>query len=248
MVGLKMNVKVDELLYICENIIYKNSKHKDKLYNFEKNKMSILYDLCYRLNNNLYEMGRYNIFLIKYPKYRIIMSLSVTDKIVNHYVTLKYLIPNLSRFLDNRNVATRVNMGTDYGIKLIKKYLEINKKYDKFYILKLDIKKYFYNIDHNIVKDIIRSKIKDKDVLNILFKIIDSTNEEYVNNKINIIKKKINIDKAKELPLCEYDKALPIGNMTSQFFAIYYLSSLDHFIIHNLHLKYYIRYMDGATV
>lgn len=247
MVGLKMNVKVDELLYIYDNIIYKNSKHKDKLYNFEKNKMSILYDLCYRLNNNLYEMGRYNIFLIKYPKYRIIMSLSVTDKIVNHYVTLKYLIPNLSRFLDNRNVATRVNMGTDYGIKLIKKYLEENKKYNKFYVLKLDIKKYFYNIDHNVLKDMLKGYF-DNNIYSLLCKIIDSTNEEYVNNKINNIKMKINIDKAKELPLCEYDKALPIGNMTSQFFAIYYLSSLDHFIVHDLHLKYYVRYMDDFVI
>ena len=71
------------------------------------------------------------------------MSLSVTDKIVNHYVTIKYLIPVLSKYLDNRNIATIKSMGTDYGIKLIKKYVEINKKYDKFYILKLDIKKYF---------------------------------------------------------------------------------------------------------
>ena len=50
------------------------------------------------------------------------MSLSVTDKIVNHYVTIKYLLPVLSKYLDNRNIATRKNMGTDYGIKLIKKY------------------------------------------------------------------------------------------------------------------------------
>ena len=210
---------------------------KNELYNFEKNKMSILYDLCYKLNNNIYDIGKYNIFLIKYPKYRIIMSLSVTDKIVNHYVTIKYLIPVLSKYLDNRNIATRKNMGTDYGIKLIKKYIEINKKYDKFYILKLDIKKYFYNIDHVVLKNMLVDYF-DENVYDLLCKIIDSTDEEYINKRINVIKSNVNSNKVNDLPCCEQYKSLPIGNMTSQFFAIYYLSGLDYFIIHNLHLKY----------
>ena len=242
-----MNVNLEEMLDIYENIIYKNSRNKNKLYNFEKNKMSILYDLCYKLNNNIYDIGKYNIFLIKYPKYRIIMSLSVTDKIVNHYVTIKYLIPVLSKYLDNRNIATRKNMGTDYGIKLIKKYIEINKKYDKFYILKLDIKKYFYNIDHVVLKNMLVDYF-DENVYDLLCKIIDSTDEEYINKRINVIKSNVNSNKVNDLPCCEQYKSLPIGNMTSQFFAIYYLSGLDHFIIHNLHLKYYIRYMDDFVI
>lgn len=81
-----------------------------------------------------------------------------------------------------------------------------------------------------------------------LCKIIDSTYEEYINKRINVIKSNDNSNKVNDLSCCEQYKSLPIGNMTSQFFAIYYLSGLDHFIIYNLHLKYYIRYMDDFVL
>ena len=246
-----MKVEFNNLLDIYENIICRNCHNKKKIYNFEKNKMTVLYDLYIKLNNNKYTMGNYNIFLIRRPKHRIVMSLNVTDKIVNHYITLNHIIPTLERYLDNRNIATRKEMGNDYGIKLLKKYLEENKKYDKFYVLKLDIKKYFYNIDHDILKNMIKDKF-NSNVFNFICEIIDSTDKEYINNTIRKIKnhelEKAYVDDIKNLPYYNKGKGLPIGNMTSQFFAIYYLSSLDHYIIHDLHIKHYIRYMDDFII
>ena len=55
------------------------------------------------------------------------MSLSLPDKVVNHYFTTNYLIPTLDKKLDDRNVATRKNKGTDYALKLVKKYIEYYK-------------------------------------------------------------------------------------------------------------------------
>lgn len=149
--------------------------------------MILLYDLCNSVNNGTYTMGKYNIFLVRSPKYRIVMSLNITDKIINHYITLNFIIPVLNRYLDDRNVATRKGMGNDYGIKLIKSYLEKNKKYEKFYILKLDIKKYFYNIDHEILISMIRDKFDD-DVFKFIDNIICSTDKPYINDIINEIK------------------------------------------------------------
>lgn len=63
-------------------------------------------------------------------------------------------------------------MGYDYAINLVKKYIEYNKKYDKFYILKIDISKYFYSIDHNVLKSLIIDKLND-DEYNIVCSIID---------------------------------------------------------------------------
>ena len=85
-----------------------------------------------------YNGGRYNIFLVKYPKYRVVMSLNMRDKVINHYFTRYVLMPKLTRFLDDRNVATRKEMGTQAGINYVKKFLDKNKKYDKFYILKTE--------------------------------------------------------------------------------------------------------------
>ncbi len=141
----------------------------------------------------------------------------------------------------------------------MKKYL--NKvKMKKFYVLKFDIEKYFFNIDHEIIKNLLIHKIKDREVLKILYAIIDSTDEEYVNKNIEILKHKEiervknNRDKykltkeIKNLPYYMKGKGLPIGNMSSQFLAILYLNELDHFIKEKLKIKYYIRYMDDGIL
>ena len=246
-----MKVNYNDLLNIYDNYIYKNCKNKRKLYMFEKFKMINLTNLCEIVNNDNYNILKYNIFLIKYPKYRVVMSLNISDKIINHYVTLNILIPKLSKYLDIRNIATRKGMGTSYGIKLLKKYLNINKKNGKFYILKLDISKYFYNIDHNVLKDLIKDKLSI-DEFDIISTIINSTNYSYINKSIsslinNELKYKNRCNELNSIPLYEYDKGLPIGNMTSQFLAIFYLYKLDYYIV-NYISKYMIRYMDDYII
>lgn len=121
--GLEVIVNVHNILNVYEKYIYKGCGNKRKLYNFERYKMrniNLVYNVL--LSDN-YKIGRYNIFLIKYPKYRIVMSLNMNDKIINHYITIYALIPKLERYLDNRNIATRIGMGCDYGIKLLKRYI-----------------------------------------------------------------------------------------------------------------------------
>ncbi len=107
-------------------------------------------------------------------------------------------------------------------------------------------------------------KFKDKRVLNILKKIIDSTDKEYVNRTITKLKemeidrikgleisdkeKKLKILEVSQIPLYEKGRGLPIGNMTSQILAVFYLNELDHFIKEKLGCKYYIRYMDDGVL
>ena len=242
------------------NNIYKrqvkcNTKNKRKIEVFENNYVS---NICYIkeiLEERKYIPGKYNIFLIKEPKYRIIMSQNIIDKLINHIVSKYFLVDIFEKSLINENVATRINKGTKEGIRLVKKYLN-NIKGKEFYILKFDIEKYFYNIDHDILKEILIDKIKDKDVINILFNIIDSTDLEYVNKKIDSIKEKeknktsdINIiNEINKIPYYNIGKGLPIGNMSSQFLAILYLNELDHFIKEKLNIKYYVRYMDDGLL
>ncbi len=93
--------------------------------------------------------------------------------------------------------------------------------WEEYYILKMDIKKYFENINKNIVYEILQRKIKDKKVLWLTKEILYSNNGE--NN-------------------------LPIGNYTSQMFANIYLNELDQYVKHKLKGKYYFRYMDDAIL
>ena len=197
--------------------------------------------------------------IIKDPKYRIIMSQKMNDKIINH-VMADVLIKVLDSSLIDTNVATRKNRGTHFGIKYLKKYLNELKK-ESIYALKFDISKYFYNIDHEVLKNMLRKKIKDKRYLEILFKIIDSTNKD-VNDRIikikeneikilresNLNDKDRRIEEIRRIPIYRYGKGLPIGNMTSQIMAVYYLNELDHYIKEKLHIKHYIRYMDDGVL
>lgn len=238
-----------------------NTKNKIKIYKFEEYYSANMLRVFNSIKDPNYKIQGYNIFLIKEPKYRIIMSLKLQDKIINH-VFANILIKVLEPSLIDTNIATRKEKGTHYGLKNLKKYLN-EMKNKPIYALKFDISKYFYTIDHHILKEKLKNKIKDEKYLKILFKIIDSTNcnvneriDKIKNNEIIKIKastlktaeKNKAINEVKNMPLYEYGKGLPIGNMTSQILAIYYLNELDHFIKEKLNIKHYIRYMDDGVL
>lgn len=240
---MKNEVTVINVLNIYEQEISKHIKNKNRIYNFENNKMQNVSNIVNMLHNSCVGHRNYNIFLIYEPKCRLVMSLPVKDKIINHFVTRYSLEKNLTKYLDPRNCATRLGMGNSYAVKMVKSYIEKNKKYQNFYVLKIDIKKYFYSIDHKVLKQMLKEKL-DNYEYEIISKIIDSTNNPEVNENIRRLVDNRDLD----IPYYEYDKGLPIGNMTSQFLSIFYLHELDHFIVHDLHLKYYVRYMDDFII
>ena len=162
--------------------------------------------------------GPYNVFTIYEPKERRIVSQSLHDKIINNLVSRYILYPSIVPCLISQNVASLKNRGTKEGLRLANLYHRKCKNYKKYYILKCDISKFFASIDKDILKSKLSRKIKDKDALNIVFKIIDS--EEH---------------------------GLSIGNMSSQVLAIFYLNDFDHYVKEVLKIKYYVRYQDGAT-
>ena len=213
------------------NIIKKNTKNKNKLDKFEENLSINLIDIKDKIGKNI---DKYNLFMIYEPKERLILSLNLKDKIINHMVGY-ILFGVLDKSLIDSNVAVRVNKGTSYGVKLVKKYIK-NLNYN-YYCLKIDIKKYFYSINHNVLKDLLNKKIKDKLFLDILYKIIDSSNEDYILKYAKV--HNINLKKG---------YGLPIGNLTSQILGIFYLNDLDHYIKEELKIKYYIRYMDDMVL
>ena len=232
-------VNIIDLDNVYKDII-KNVKNKRRIYEFEKYKLEYLTLCANIINEGNYKGGYYNIFIIYEPKLRVIMSQKLLDKIINHYITRTILIPKLDKFLLDENTATRINKGHSYAINLFKSGIEYYKRrYKTFYFLKLDIKKYFYNIDHEVLKSLIKPYL-DNEEYKILCSIIDSTDLPYINEKISILRNKYNED----LPYYKIGKGLPIGNMTSQFLAVFYLYKLHYFIKHNLHIKKFVIYMD----
>ena len=209
---------------ICkmENIISafdevcKNVKNKNKVQNYKQYKCIYISRIYNILNSKTYEVGKYNVFTIYDPKQRRIVSQNLQDKVINHLVARHILYPSIMPSLIDQNVASRKGMGTHKGLEYAKEYNRKCKiKYKDYYILKCDVSKFFASIDKEILKEKLKRKIKDKDAIDIVFKIIDS----------------------EENGLC-------IGTMTSQALAIFYLNDLDHYIKEELKIKYYVRYQD----
>lgn len=251
-------LSIDKIMDVYRNI-YSNTRHKEKLVRFELAFSCNVVSILNQLEERTYSHSNYSVFLINVPKYRIIMSENMKDKIVNHLVSKYILIPTLGPKLIDMNVATRKGMGNKMGIYYTKKYInKLKMNYDNIYVLKCDISKYFYNIDHEILLEKLSKEFDDRDILNILENIISSTDNMNINKTIdNIIEKEVkkleekaisDLEKKKielsRLPRYQKGVGLPIGNETSQILAVYYLSGLDHFIKENLRIKCYIRYMD----
>lgn len=198
------------------NEVCANTKNKKKVRNYREFKCIYISRIYNVLKNKSYEVGPYNVFTIHEPKTRRIVSQSLHDKVINHLVSRYILYPSLIPCLISENVASIKNKGTSEGLRLAYSFHRKCKiNYGTYYILKCDISKFFASINQSILKEKIARKIKDKDALNIIYKIIDSEKN-----------------------------GLGIGNMTSQVLAVFYLNDLDHFIKEELKIKYYVRYQD----
>lgn len=198
------------------NEVCRNTKNKKNVNKFKEYKCVYISRIQNILENKQYIVRKYNIFTVHEPKKRIILSQNMQDKIINHLVARHILYPAILPCLLESNVASRKDMGTRKGLEFSNSYHQKCKiKYGKYYILKCDISKFFLSIDHEILKQKLLRRIKDKDALKITFDIIDSISS-----------------------------GLGIGSMTSQILAIFYLNDLDHFIKGTLKIKYYVRYQD----
>ena len=209
-----------ENIILAFNEVCRNTKNKKKVQNYKQYKSIYISRIFNVLNNKNYKVGKYNIFTIYEPKERRIVSQNLQDKVINHLVARYMLYPAIMPCLIDQNVASRKGKGTRKGLEYASIYnTKCKIKYKNYYILKFDISKFFASIDQEILKEKIKKRIKDKDALDIVFKIIDSE-----------------------------EQGLGIGSMTSQCLAIFYLNDLDHFIKEKLKIKYYIRYQDDGLI
>ena len=193
--------------------------------NLEKNIFKII-DL---LKNKTYEPGNYTDFFIYDPKIRQISAAPYFDRVI-HHALINVIEPVVGRSFIYDTYACIKGKGTH---KAVQRYRQFQKK--NTYVLKCDLQKYFFSIDHDILFDKVKRKIKCRETLWLIKKIIDSRQ---------------NLGEIDYFPGDDLftpvtrKKGIPIGNLTSQFFANLYLNDFDHFVKEDLKAKYYIRYCD----
>ncbi len=193
-----------------------------------------LWELQAELLAQTYQPGEYCTFEIQQPKYRLISAAPYRDRVV-HHALCNIISPIFERTFISDSYANRVGYGSH---RALAKCVELTRTHK--YILQCDIKKYFPSIDLEILKSLIRRKIKCHDTLWLIDKIIDNSNPQ------TIVTDYFPGDDL--LTPITRRKGLPLGNLTSQSFANIYLNGFDNFVRDNLKISTYLRYVDDFAI
>jgi RNA-directed DNA polymerase len=232
--GLYTQIYSFENLWKAADQAQQGKRFQESVARFNLNRERELFKLQDELQSQTYKPGNYHEFTIYEPKKRMISAAPYRDRVI-HHALCNIIEPIFERIFIFDSYACRVGKGTHKAVDRFTEFCRKNR-----YVLKADISKYFPSIDHEILKSLIRRKIRDEKTLWLINLIIDSSNpQEPVSNYFT------NDDLFAPI---ERRHGIPIGNLTSQFYANVYLNALDHFIKEQLRCKYYIRYCDDFVV
>ncbi len=205
-----------ENLKLADKIARKGKLKQLGVINHDKNKEENLRNLNYLLKSKIYKTSEYTTFTVFEPKERLIYKLPYYPDRIVHHAIMNILEPIFVSTFTKDTYNCIKNRGIHAVYNAIK--IVLTDEENTTYCLKLDITKFYPNIDHIILKQLLRRKFKDWDLLWLLDEIIDS---------------------------CD---GLPIGNYLSQYLANFYLSYFDHWLKEEKRVKYYFRYGDDIVI
>jgi retron-type reverse transcriptase len=212
----------------------RGKRFRDNVLRFNYHLEEELIQLQHQLQTKTYRPGKYKTFNVQEPKPRLISAAPYRDRVV-HHALCNVIMPIFERTFIHDSYANRAGFGTHRALQRFTQFARTNR-----YVLQCDIRKYFPSIDHEILKQVIRRKIKCSDTLWLIDTIIDSSNEQepvlayFPGDDL--------------LTPLQRRKGLPIGNLTSQFFANIYLNPFDHFVKEHLKVDQYLRYVDDFAL
>ena len=201
-------------------------------HNLEENLISIQNDLVWKT----YSVGRYREFYVTEPKKRLVMALPFRDRVVQ-WAIYRILNPLLDKTYILDSYACRNGYGAHRAMHRVQYWMrKMDRATVPIFVLKMDVSKYFYRVDHDVLMSIIRRRIADDDLLWLLETIVRCSHTDFG----------LSLDDpaAERIP----GIGMPIGNLTSQMFANLYLNELDQYCKHQLGVKYYMRYMDDVLI
>ncbi len=211
---------------------------------FEYNVLDGLFNLACDLQHGTYQASRSVCFITCTPKLREIFAADFRDRVVHHLIVReleKYWEP---RFIYD-SYACRRNKGIHAAAKRLQQFMLKVSKNQKIpaYFIQLDIRSFFMSIDKHILFSIFENSGIQKEMLSLLHQVVfhDCTQNYFFRGNREMLDL---VPAHKSLFKVDKGKGLPIGNLTSQFFANVYLNELDHFVKHSLKCRYYIRYVD----
>jgi len=182
----------------------------------DRNQVANLYHLQQMLITKTYRTSEYTTFKVFEPKERDVYRLPYFPDRITHHAIMNVLEPIFVSVFTADTYSCIKKRGIHGAARSVKRALRDVPSTK--YCLKLDVRKFYPTIDHQVLKDLLRRKLKDPDLLWLLDEIIDST------------------------------AGVPIGNYLSQYFANFYLAYFDHWIKEVKGVKYYFRYADDLVI
>lgn len=201
---------------LAERIARKGKFRQPGVLEFDRDPERNIQKLQQVLIDKAYQTSAYTVFSIHEPKERIISRLPYYPDRIVHHAIMNILEPIFVDTFTADSYSCIKKRGIHAAAKAVKSALKDIQ--GTTYCLKLDIKKFYPSINHDVLKALLRKKIKDQDLLQLLDEIIDSSD------------------------------GLPIGNYLSQYFANFYLTYFDHWLKEGLQVKYYFRYADDIVI
>ena len=211
-----------EKLMEAHKLSKKSKGHRKEIILFNLKQEEYIGYLLEKLQTKEYKHGGYTVFYVTEPKLRKIEKSKYIDRIVHRWLVDNILKPYyVPRFIETSYACIEKRGMHKACLDMQKMMKHCKKIWNNYYILKMDIAKYFDNIDKSILLEILKKRIKDENILWLIQEIL------YANKRV---------------------KGLEIGNYTSQMFANIYLNEVDWYVKQELHIKYYSRYMDDSVI
>ena len=207
-----------ENLRLADEKARKGKLHSYRVQLHDKNREANLLSLHESLKNGTFKTSKYHIFKIYEPKEREIFRLPYFPDRILHHAIMNVLEPIWVSVFNKDTYSCIKNRGIHACAKNVKHALKQDPDGTR-YCLKIDVRKFYPSIDHEILKQVVRRKIKDGSLLALLDEIIDSV-----------------------------PSGVPIGNYLSQYFANLYMAYFDHWLKETKGVKYYWRYADDIVI
>ena len=218
-----------ESVLLWENLLHaaraasRHKRYHNEALRFNARREENLLQLRQLLRNGEWRPGPYREFEVFEPKRRMVHAPCFADRVVHHALA-QVIEPCFERRFIAHSYACRKGKGTHAASDYLSSMLRSAETAGEVYVLKADVTKYFYSIDHDILLRIVAHTIGDRDVLNVLHVLVRDCN------------------------CIAGNRGLPLGALTSQLLANAYLDQLDHFVKDRLGVRHYVRYMDDFVL
>ncbi len=222
-------------LWACWQHARSNKGGRLRIQRFAEDPLRHLITIQQRLRERAYTFGPYKTFTVREKKFRDVVDAPMKDRIV-HWMLYQYMLPIWQPRFIHDTFGNLPGRGTHAAINRLAQFARSERAE---WVLQLDISKYFYSVNHTLLKERVLRHIGDDDLRMLMIGLIDSfrTDDSYDHlfDESTLYRK-------------TPEKGMPIGNLTSQLFANIFLNDFDHWVKEKLRVKRYVRYVDDMAI